>query len=696
MRNVGSGRLAVPDWLSDVVPGWLTEVMRPKKAPIPWGTMIRAVFAIWVPLAAGFLTGHREIGLLPAMGALVSITIDNGGTFRARVRWVGTAAVLGGALGLTIGSVIHGRGWIAVGAVVVVAGVSALVSRLGGIGSATGLQLLVYSCLGLGPIGELRPWWHTALEFVAGVVWALALIVPGWLLAPRAPEQRLVAGVYHSIAAALRAIGTPGTVVSRQSVVTALNAAYDALLTRRSGSSGPSWRLRRLMTILNVSQQMLEASAALRHEGERPPPWVSDTIDRLADAIAEGKSAPLPVIPPHWSTSAGALALRESMVTLVRTISGTTTPGTAIAGAPPPAAAPRRLDLAAHARALRQRRHSIASYLAARLIGGRIAWTFTIRLMVCTGVAAVISEVLPLSRSYWVVLTVAIILKPDYGSVFARALQRAIGTIVGAVLGAAILAVVPYGPWLLLPFGVLAALLPYGKSRNFGLAATFLTPFVVLLIDLLENTGWRLAGDRAIDTVLASAIVLVIGYAPWPSSWQAHLPGQFAGSVRVVGAYIDEALVNEWATVSRPASTGLASTGLASTGPTPSARLRRQAFRSLSDLRAEFQRTMSEPTSVSRRATAWWPAVVGLEELLDAVTYAHLAISRGAPVPDPRAVHQLSGTLRALADATEAGIPPQLGSLPPDENLRPVTDAVRSVLAILTPSPLEAHDLPHT
>jgi uncharacterized membrane protein YccC len=69
------------------------------------------------------------------------------------------------------------------------------------------------------------------------------------------------------------------------------------------------------------------------------------------------------------------------------------------------------------------------------LRGGRLAWTFTIRLMVCVGVAAVASEVLPLQRSYWVVLTVAIVVKPDNGSVFARALRRGIGMIVGVVLG---------------------------------------------------------------------------------------------------------------------------------------------------------------------------------------------------------------------------------------------------------------------
>jgi uncharacterized membrane protein YccC len=664
------------DWLSGMVPDWLAEVMRPKKAPVPWGAMVHAVFAIWVPLAAGFVTGHTTIALLPALGGLMSIMIDSGGPLRDRVRLVGSAAVFGGALGLAIGSVIHGRGWVAVISIVGVAGVSSLLARLGGIGSATGLQLLVYSSLGLGPIGLLTPWWHTALEFVAGVAWALLLIVPGWLLAPRAVEQHLVAAVYHAIADDLRAIGTPGSVTAHRQVTAALNAAYDALLTGRSASNGRTRQRTRLTTILNASHHMAEAASALRHEGERPPRWVTDTIDRLADVIAKGprrarsspggaRRASLPLVPPQWSASPGGLALRESMVTLTRAISGDWSPPTA-----PPA--PERVGLAT-------RIHARASALLDHLLGGWIAWTFTIRLVVCTGVAAVISEVLPLQRSYWVVLTVAIILKPDYGSVFARALQRGIGTVLGALLGAAILALVPYGPLLLIPFGILSALLPYGKAKNFGLSAVFLTPFVVLLVDLLTYGGWRLAEDRAIDTVLGSAIVLLVGYAPWPVSWQAHLPGQFAGTLRVVCAYLDEALLTAW-TENPPSRTDRAASS-----PSPRSRLRRQAFRSLSDLRAEFQRTMSEPEAISRRAAAWWPAVVGLEELLDAIATTSLAISRGAAVPPPRSVHMLTGTLRAVADAIEARMPPTAGELPDDEELQPVTDAVRSVLAVLSP-----------
>lgn len=658
------GRMAqaVPDWVAHAVPDWLAEVVRPKKVPVPWAAMLQAVIAIWVPLAAGIIAGDRSLGLLPAMGGLMSIMIDQPGPYLTRVRRVAIAAAGGGAAGLIIGLLIHGRGWVAVGALVAVAGLSAILARLGSIGSVTGLQLLVYCALSAGPVGTLRPWWHVALGFVAGVAWALLLLVPGWLMSPRSPERHLVATVYHNLAEGLRAIGTPQIGPARLTLTAALNAAYDALITVRASSHGRMRPAMHLLAILNASHPMTEAAAALRASGERPPPWVTDTIDRLADAIiTHPRASDLPLIPPAWSPSPGALALRESMVGLSRVMSGNWTPQ----NAPAPS----------YSTAARLGRWAADTW--EQVVGGWIAWTFTIRLMTCMAVASVLSEVLPLQRSYWVPLTVAIILKPDYGSVFARALQRSIGTVVGAVLGAAILAVVPFGPWLLLPFGILAALLPYGKARNFGLSATFLTPFVVLLIDLLNPSGWRLASDRAIDTLLASAVVLVVGYALWPVSWHAHLPGKLAATLRVTCDYMDEALVASWS--AKPPKSGQ---------PPWRSRLRRRSWRAVSDLRAEYQRTMSEPTAVSRRASVLWPAVVALEELMDAVTATVVAISRGAPAPSPAAVHQLTGELRAIAEAMDAGLelPPTTRPLPADEALEPVTSAVHAVISVLTPA----------
>ena len=691
------GKSVVPGRLTDVVPEWLVAATRLRRAPVPWAEMIRAGIAICVPLSAGIAVGQRALGLLTAMGGLLGVVVDTGGPFAARLRRVGSAAS-GGAVGLAIGSLLHGRGWAAVLALAAVAGVAALLSSISDIGSVTGLQLMIYTGLGLGPLGAVHPWWHTALGVLLGVAWALILTVPGLLLSPRAAEQRSVAAVYRALAGELRAIGTPGAAQARRNVTAALNAAYDTLLTARSTAGGRSQRLMRLMALLNQGNLITEATTTLSLEGAQLPPSVISAVDGFADAIGDG-SAP-PVIPPLEGTSPGMLALRDDLAALARMLSENW-------------AAPYALPVPRPS--LRDRFGTVLGRL-----NGRLTWIYAIRLMVCVGVAGAISELLPLQRSYWIVLTVVIVLKPEFGSVFTRAVQRGIGTIIGAVLGAVIIVVVPYGPWLLLPFGVLAALLPYGRSRSFGLMAVFLTPLVVVLIDLLTPGGWRLAEDRLRDTLLGCGIVLLIGYAPWPTSWQAHLPGQLATTIRAVSRYMQEALVTAWAdrpgagsadpdparsarpvqmrTVS-PDSGARQATHHESTLPTR-ARLRRQAFRALSDLRTEFERTMSEPQAVSRRATAWWPALVGLEELAEAVIAAGVAISHGTPAPDPRAVRQLTAALGAVADAVQAGAAPcGIAELPSDQTLKPVTEAVRAVLGVLAspkqPSPAD-RDPPST
>src|SRR5215469_4144341 len=231
----------VQDRLTDIVPDWLVAAARLQHAPVPWADMVRAAFAICLPLGAAIAAGGRSIGLLVALGGLLGVLADVGGPFLARLQRVGGAA-LGGAAGLAIGSAIHGRGWMSVLALVAVAGVAAMISSIGAIGSAIGLQLLTYTAVCLGPLGSLRPLWHTALGFLLGTVWALLLIVPGWLLSPRAAEQRSVAAVYRTLGGQLLTCGTAGAADSRRKVTEALNAAYDTLLTARSMRGGRDFR----------------------------------------------------------------------------------------------------------------------------------------------------------------------------------------------------------------------------------------------------------------------------------------------------------------------------------------------------------------------------------------------------------------------------------------------------------------------
>ncbi|MFC7640015.1 FUSC family protein [Streptosporangium lutulentum] len=287
---------------------------------------------------------------------------------------------------------------------------------------------------------------------------------------------------------------------------------------------------------------------------------------------------------------------------------------------------------------------------------GHLTRVYTIRLTLCMGAAAAISELSLFERSYWTTLTVALVLKPDFGSVFARAVQRGLGTVVGALIGTAVLIVVPYGPALLIPIAVFAALLPYGMQRNWGLMSTFQAPLVLLLVDLLTDSGPRLAEIRLLDTLLGCLIVLLLGYLPWSASWEAPVGPQFAEVLSATAGYLRHAF-----------------------DPRDDARALhlRMAYDALADLRTVFQRAVTEPAAISRRVTAWWPAMVSLERLIDAAAATAVRTDHGTPPPSQESVDAVVTSLEDIAADIRTGRRPRKPALPEEETLDRVNVALR-------------------
>jgi uncharacterized membrane protein YccC len=626
------------------VPQWLTELAQSSGGPAPWTQMSHAVLAIAVPVAVGLAAGHLVAGVLAGVGGLLATMADRAGPYLMRVRRVATAAVFGGAAGLLIGTAINGRGWVALPVMIVVAGVSALLSSVGAVWSSASLFLLVYAAMGTGPIGALRPWWLTVLWFLAGVGWWLVLLVPGWLAFPRSGEQRQVAAVYRALAANLRALGTEELGAARRRATAALNLAFEELLGQRAAASGRDRELALLMSLIRQARLAAEAAAALDYAGERPPPQAAAHAEALARAVLDGAAVPAMAVPP--TPSPAMLALYRALNQAADDISGRTVPlPGAIGGADWPREPARPLLV-----------------LATQVRRG-FTGMFAIRLMLCIGVATVLSQALPLQRSYWVPLTVAVVLRPDLGSVFARALQSAAGTVIGAGVGALILASGPPDALVVIWLAVFALALPYGQNRNYGLFTVFFAPLVVLLIDLLSNDGWRLASARLIDALLGCGIALLIGYAPWPSSWHGSWRPDFADTVGAIADYLDQAV------------------GQGTRGTAPHAAARIQ----LATLQTEFQRAMAEPRWTRQRAIAWQPAVAALERLLETVTAT--AVTTAGQPSSGTGVSEVSAALRRIADAVRAGTPARLQALPSTPSLKPVMDAARSVTDALDAMP---------
>jgi uncharacterized membrane protein YccC len=482
--------------------------------------------AVTAPFALGLLLGDTPQGLLAAFGGLPSATADRGGAYRLRCVRVGVA-VAAAALGFLIGGAIQGSPWPTVVVVGAVAAFSSVVSTLGATASTAGLQLLVFTIVAAGRAFP-PPLWMPPVLVLAGGAWALALITVWWAVRRDAPERDAVAAVYSGIADELQAVGSPGVEAARRELTAALNAANDTIVFTRLRSGGPQLRLRRLVVALNEAGQVVEAAAALLRARRRPPAELVANARLIAHAVSSGGTiAPdeMPAIDPGAAADPGVRALDTALRSAATALGDTSadSDGTVAHGGRRPAASQATLI-------------SARRLLASR---GQIARLATLRLTACIVLAEVFAVVLSLQRSYWVPLTVALVMKPDFGSVFARAVQRAIGTAIGVVIGAAVLTLVPSGAALLPFLALFAALLPIGMQRNYGLFSIFMTPLILILLDSLSGHPGELVRARLLDTLVGCGIVLVLGYAVWPDTWRTRLPERFGAAIDDVAVYFD-------------------------------------------------------------------------------------------------------------------------------------------------------------
>ncbi|WP_459617438.1 FUSC family protein [Bordetella sp. 2513F-2] len=126
------------------------------------------------------------------------------------------------------------------------------------------------------------------------------------------------------------------------------------------------------------------------------------------------------------------------------------------------------------------------------------------------------------SHSYWVLLTIVIIMKPGFALTRQRNGWRLMGTLIGCLLALGLFSLTSR-PEIL--FAVLLAACIMGNSLvqlNYMGSAIFNTLFVVLVFHFVApgSVSLEVIGERALDTALGCALALVCSYVlPW---WEAR------------------------------------------------------------------------------------------------------------------------------------------------------------------------------
>jgi uncharacterized membrane protein YccC len=629
-------------------PAWLEELVRTSPPAVPWRDVARFALVVPAPLAVALAVAGGVVagpalgaGVFATTGALAATLAPQSGPLRARLRRVAAAVSLG-AVGLAVGQAAGGEGWLPVVLIALLSAVAALLSSINAALSLGGLQLLVYTALASGLATPLSTLAEVGF-FFAGAGWATLAVLVQARTEAQDPDRAAVGEVFTRIGELLTA-GTPDVDDARRALTDALNTGYDRVIHTRSRSAGRSQELSELAGILNSAAPLVEAAVASVRAGLPPDPQDVAATAALATAVTSRR--PLPgERPPRVEEGPAQLRAVRHGIRLVWNVVGDPEER-ASAAVPLP-----QVDWRVRARDL-----------VDRTLGSADSRAFVVRLVLCMTAAEIARQTLPLDRPYWVLLTVAIVLKPDFGSVFTRAVQRGAGTLLGVLLGSLLLAVLPRNAWVLVAIGLAAGTLPWARAANFGLFSVFQTPLIILLLDLAAPSGTGIVAARLVDTLVGCAIVLVFGYLLWPQTWGAPLDDAVRAAALALDRFVQAAFT---------------------ASPEETRRARRASYRALTELQTQLQRRLAEPPPISTRAAAWYPVIIQLERTSDAVTEAVIAMRAGEAEPEPGQVAVLGKAIRQLEADLRARRPPDDAEILAEGVLAPVArevDAARRLV----------------
>ncbi|MFD3616707.1 FUSC family protein, partial [Streptomyces sp. NPDC058676] len=488
------------------LPPWLAHALRAQRGPVPWSAVVRGALASGPLLLAAVLAGRASLGVVAAIAAMLAGINDRPGSRRASVKRLGVPA-LAGAAGLLVGTQAGEHvGAVTLTVLLTLVGlVAGSVSAIGPVASGAGTQLLVASAIGAGmPVPEES--WLRALAYLAGAGWLiglrLVLPTPGALAGDFRfdGEREAVAAVYDAVGELLDAAGTADAGARRAALTAALDHAQDALAGPRLRRYASSAAERRLHAQYAAALPLAEAATALAWAGDAVAGRASEGPRRLAAAVRDNThTGPLPA-PSRSAPGLRALddALLHAAEAFDRGKGGD----------------------------LHTRRRGVGDVLRTAFgAGGR---EYGLRVALCFGASVGVAQALHHARWYgehthwyWLPATAVFLVKPDLGPLASRVLCRAAGTVLGALLFAGFAAVLPRPEGLIALVALSGALIPVA-TRHFA-AQTAVVTVLVLSLVMVGGEPQASAG-RIGETLLACAIVLIVGHLP--------MPGQRAGGVR--------------------------------------------------------------------------------------------------------------------------------------------------------------------
>jgi uncharacterized membrane protein YccC len=500
---------------------------------------VRNALAVGIPLAIGIEMGHPLGGVAVATGALNVAYSDGADPYAQRARRMLAWSFLG-ALAVFLGSVTGNYHYVAIlvaSAWAMGAGLLVSISpRAGDLGLNTLVTLIVYAARGaLSPSGALQ----AGLLVLSGGLLQAAFAIGAWPIRRYRPERMAIGRTFEELA--LQTRQHPDTLLA-VSLIQASAEVQDALsaLGRDHSLEGERFRLlfdqadrlrfsiysmsglrpvleRRDQRAVEILDEMLELSCrVLRSVGESlradDASGISPELgQRLRQLTEEAQNVNALDDSPAVSGLAAAMDVVAGQLRLVMTLTNSTTRVGEEEFANRELASPWKLQM-----------RSWSATLRANLTLRSSAFRHAIRLAVCVAIGDAIGRSINTERNYWLAMTVAVVLKPDFASTISRGVLRLCGTFSGLLLATALFHFLPPSALTqLFLVSVFTFFLRFVGPANYGIFSAAISGLIVFLIAETGVAPAAVVAQRAVNTA-AGGLFALIAYAAWPT-WERTL-----------------------------------------------------------------------------------------------------------------------------------------------------------------------------
>ncbi|HEY4293100.1 FUSC family protein [Luteibacter sp.] len=499
-------------------------LIRTKRPDVPLRVALRNTAAVVLPLALGLMFGYPQIGIGIAAGALDTMFSDQPGPYQQRLSRLFLAALAAGAASL-VGFLIGD--WVLpmsvacaicgfFGGLLVVFGPD--IARVG----MTSMLLLVITAATPTDLGGALA--GGVLIFSGGMLLAVFSIA-AWPLQRYRPERMALATVYRGLAVLARKQQHDG---EAPALTDAMDALQTTLLGRHHARGRAMEAFRVLLELAERIRLELVAMAILETTRDGMGEMFRNDAARVLSATADALDAAEP--PQRAQRALATLQASERALLAGGGAVGLAAHIQALSGQL--AAVVRNTHWAGsrgEERAQREettlpdtlRSASALSTLRANLTPHSVAFRHAVRSAVVLTVAFAVSRYYALPHGYWLPMTAAIVLRPDFAATFNFGLLRVVGTVFGLMLTTLVLRLTPDVVWAhVAVMGVLCVAFRYLAGAHYGIAVAALTGTVVVLLSFEGVDPFEAMSDRVLNTALGSGLAL-LAYLLWPT-WERH------------------------------------------------------------------------------------------------------------------------------------------------------------------------------